>query len=217
MDWLYGQDAITDMPPFPAVVQMLSDRRHGLWFAAPFTVNDLDEASAWLEHHGLIKGPAIDQRSGPVHAYLTDAGVQCVADFGCRTDVYVDAQRRTPHAGPTVNIHGDNKGPLQVAGDDAQQVQNIGVSADDLGLVIAGIAEIVRTFVPDAAEDSDKQADAALAAITGGSVDESALRRFCDWAVTTMQTGTNNALVAAVSSSTTFLLIEASRLAPHLV
>jgi hypothetical protein len=217
VDWLYGQDAVTDMPPFPVVDQMLADRRHGLWFAAPFTVDDLDEASAWLERHGLINGPKIDQRSGPIHAYLTDAGASCAADFDCRTDAYTDAQRRAPHSGPIVNIHGGNSGPLQVAGDDAHQVQNIGANADDLRLLTAGIAEIVRTFVPDVAEDSHKQEDAALAAITAVSVDEPALRRFRDWAVTTMQTGAGNAVVAAISSSTTFLLIEAGRLAAHMV
>ena len=217
VDWLYGQDAVTDMPPFPVIDRMLADRRHGLWFAAPFTVADLDEAAAWLERHGLIKGPKIDQRSGPVHAYLTDAGVSCAADFDCRTDAHVDAQRRTPLSGPTVNIHGGNSGPFQVAGDGAQQVQNIGVSADDLRLMIAGIAEIVRKFVPEAAEDSHKQEDAALAAITAVSVDEPALRRFRDWAMTTMRTGANNAVVAAVSSATTFVLIEAGRLATHMV
>jgi hypothetical protein len=217
VDWLYGQDAVTDMPPFPVIDRVLADDRHGLWFAAPFAVRDLDEASAWLERHRLIKGPKVGGRSGPVRAYLTDAGVSCAADFDCRTDAYVDAQRRALRSGPTVNIHGGNSGPFQVAGNNSHLVQNIGVSADDLRLLTAGIAEIVRTFVPDATEDSHKQEDAALAAITAVSVDEPALRRFRDWAVTTMQTGANNAVVAAISSSTTFLLIEAGRLAAHMV
>lgn len=216
VDWLYGRDAVTDMPPFPVVDQMLADRSHGLWFAEPFTADDLDKASAWLERHGLIKGPKWDQNSGPVHAYLTDAGISCATDFNCRTDAYVDAQRRAPGSGPVVTIHGDNIGPFQVAGDDAHQIQNIGASADDLRLMTAGIAEIVRAFVPDASEDSHKQQEAALAAITADKVDVPALRRFGDWVVTSLQTGASNAVVAAVSSSVTFLLVEAARLAAHL-
>jgi hypothetical protein len=216
VDWLYGRDAVTDMPPFPAVDDMLADPRHGLWFAEPFARADVDAASAWLERQALIKGPKADQRSGPIRAYLTDAGVSCAADFDCRTDAYIEALRRVPSSGPTVNIHGGNNGPFQVAGNDAHQVQNIGASADDLRLLIAGIAEFVRTFVPDAAEDSVKQQDAAIAAITAVSVDESALQRFRDWAVTTAQTGVNTALVALVSSATTFLLMEAARLAMHM-
>ena len=217
VDWLHRQDAVTDMPPFPVVDRMLDDGRHGMWFAAPFTVADLDGASAWLEQQGLIKGPKADQRSGPVRAYLTDAGISCADEFDCRTDAYLNAQRRPSHSGPTVNIHGGNSGPFQLAGDNAHQVQNVGASAETLRLWTAGIAEIVRTFVPDATEDSHKRQDAALAAITAASVDVPALQRFCDWVVTTIQTGANNAVVAAISSSTTFLLIEASRLAPHLV
>jgi hypothetical protein len=33
VDWLYGQDAVTDMPPFPVIDQMLADRGRGLWYA----------------------------------------------------------------------------------------------------------------------------------------------------------------------------------------
>jgi hypothetical protein len=216
VDWLYAQDAVTDMPPFPVVDDVLADPRRGLWFAAPFTQTDVDEASAWLERHGLLGGPKAYQRSGPIRAYLTDAGVSCAADFDGRTDAYIDAQRRALSSGPTVNIHGGNSGSFQVAGNGAHQVQNIGASADDLRLLIAGIAEFVRTFVPNAAEDSVKQQDAAMTAISAVGVDEPALQRFRDWAVTTAQTGVNNALVAVVSSATTFLLMEAARLAMHM-
>jgi hypothetical protein len=215
VSWLHARDAVTALHP-PVLEQMLADPGHGLWLAEPFTGDDLDEAAAWLDRKGLIKGTArMDQRTGPVRAYLTDDGVSCGDDFDCYTGRYLDAQRQAPASGHTVNIAGGNSGAFQVAGDFAHQVQNL-VSPEDLRLRIAGIAEIVRAVVPDASEDGRKEEEAALAAVSTRRIDEPALRRFCDWAVTTVQAGANNAVIAAISSTTTYLPIEASRLAAHL-
>jgi hypothetical protein len=109
-----------------------------------------------------------------------------------------------------------NSGQVMRAGDHASQVQNFS-SPDDLRLVIAGIAEIVRAFAPEPGRDGREEEVAALAVIGTGSGDDSVLVRFRDWAVTSLQAGANNAVVAAVSSTTTYLLIEAARLAGHLV
>ena len=94
-------------------------------------------------------------------------------------------------------------------------MQNFGASADDLRLLITGIAEIVRALVP-AVADADAQEKAAIAAVADTSVDKSALQRFRDWAVSTVRAGATNAAVAAISSATTTLLIEAGHLASHL-
>ena len=109
---------------------------------------------------------------------------------------------------------GTNSAPFQVAGNHARQVQNIGTSAD-LRLLITGIAEIVRALVPDVA-DADAQEQAALAAVSDTKVDRSALERFRNWTVSTVRAGATGAAVAAVSSATTTLLIEAGHLASHL-
>jgi hypothetical protein len=73
----------------------------------------------------------------------------------------------------------------------------------------------VRTFVPGVA-GADEAEQAALTAISGEVVDQTLLERFRDWALSSTQAGATNAVVAAVSSSTTFLLMEAARLASHL-
>ena len=110
---------------------------------------------------------------------------------------------------------GVNRGPVQVAGDRARQVQNLGTRPDDLRELIAGITEIVRALVPDV-PDARLEEQAALAAISDHGVDRTALERFRDWTVSTVQAGATSAAVAAVSSAATTLLIEAGHLASHL-
>lgn len=146
-------------------------------------------------------------------SYLTDTGIKCAEEFGSDTDSYLQRQgHRAP--GPTEDI-GTNSAPFQVAGDYARQVQNIGTSADDLRLLITGIAEIVRALVPEIG-DTDTEEQAALAAVSETEVDRSALERFHNWTVSTVRAGAKRAAVAAVSSATPTLLIEAGHLARHL-
>jgi len=123
-------------------------------------------------------------------------------------------QERGPGSGPTVQI-GTNSGQVQVAGDNARQVQNIGASREELQLMITGIAEIVRTLVPGANGVHEAER-AALTAVSTSAVDQTALRRFRDWVLSTLRAGSTSAAVAAVSSATTTLLIEAGHLASHL-
>ena len=76
------------------------------------------------------------QTLGPVRLYLTDTGVKCVEDFSSDTGGYLERQQyRT--SGPTVTI-GTNNAPIQIAGDYARQIQNIGTSANDLRQLIRG-------------------------------------------------------------------------------
>lgn len=53
VDWLHSLDA-TNEREMPVRDTMLKDPRHGIWFAAPFTTEDLDEAAAWLHRQGLV-------------------------------------------------------------------------------------------------------------------------------------------------------------------
>jgi len=210
VDWLYAGDAVS--PPGMVRDTMMQDPQRAYFFAEPFSADDLDAAAAWLYRQGLVGGTMSKKARGPVVLYLTDTGVKCAEEFGSDTDGYLQRQQhRVP--GPTVNI-GTNSAPFQVAGDHAQQVQNIGTSAD-LRLLITGIAEIVRALVPDVA-DADAQEQAALAAVSDTEVDRSVLERFRNWTVSTVRAGATGAAVAAVSSATTTLLIEAGHLASHL-
>jgi hypothetical protein len=213
VDWLYSRDAVSPQV-MPARDEIPNDPGRGTWFGQPFSEADLDEAAAWLHRNGLVGGITVGELEGPVRLHLTDSGAECAEDFASDTRSYIDKQRQPATHGPTINIQ-TNSGPFQVAGDHAHQVQNIGARPEDLRLLISGITEIVRTFVPGVA-DADEAEQVALAAIGDGAVDQTALERFRDWALSSMQAGVTGAVVAAVSSSITWLLIEAARLASHL-
>jgi hypothetical protein len=213
VDWLYSQDGLSPLAQ-PARDEMLNDLHWGVWFAQPFSVADLDAAAAWLYRHGLVKGIMVDECEGPIRLYLTDSGVTSVEGFRSDTGRYVETQQRGPGSGPAVQI-GTNSGQVQIAGDRAHQVQNIGTDAEQLRLLITGIAEIVRSLVPDAS-DAHEAERAALAAVSERGVDRTALQRFRDWVLSTLRAGSTSAAVAAVSSATTTLLIEAGHLASHL-
>jgi hypothetical protein len=211
VDWLYSGDVTS--PPGAIRDRMLKDPERGSFFGELFSVGDLDAAAAWLYRQGLVRGTMSAQAEGPVRLYLTDSGVTCAEEFNSDTGSYL--QRLAPKSsGPTVNID-TNTAPFQVAGDRAQQVQNVGTSAGELRLLIAGIAEIVRALIPEVA-DADVQEQAAIAAVTDAKVDKSALQLFRDWTVATVRAGATSAAVAAVSSATTTLLIEAGHLASRL-
>jgi len=215
VDWLYSRDALSPLAQ-PARDEMLNDPHWSVWFAQPFSIADLDAAAAWLHRHGLVKGIMVDECEGPVRLYLTDSGVACVEGFGSDTGRYVETQQRGPGSRPAVQI-GTNSGQVQVAGDHAHQVQNIGTDAEQLRLLITGIAEIVRSLVPDAS-DAHEAEQAALAAVSERGVDRTALQqRFRDWALSTLRASSTSAAVAAVSSATTTLLIEAGHLASDFV
>lgn len=213
VDWLHSIDAVSATPDMPATVDMLTDSRHGVWFAEPFTERDLYTAAGWLYRNELVDAITVDQEDGPIRLHLADAGLACAEKYGSDTNRYIEAQRM-PGSGPTVNI-GSNSGPFQIAGDHAQQAQHIGASADQLRTMISSIAELVAHLVPDAA-DVAEQREAALAAARGGAVDVSIVRRFANWALATVGKGATAALVPAVTSGTDDMVREAIRLAGHL-
>lgn len=213
VDWLYSCDTTSARPQeWPDRETMLADPCRGFWFAAPFSADDLGAAAAWLERRGLVKGSSFEQAEGPVRLYLTDPGVSCAENFGSDTGRYVEAQRPTPGSGTSISFGGDNHG--QVAGDHAYQVQNNGPSAEHLRELITGIAELVRSLVPDAEGASREAEQEALAAADGP--DHRALGRFAEWALSALRAGATTAAVAAVSSAITVMLTEASRLGGHL-
>jgi hypothetical protein len=90
-------------------------------------------------------------------------------------------------------------------------VQNIGASAEHLRELVTGLGELVRGLVPGAG-GIDGELETALAAAADGAVDRSVLRRFADWVVSTVQAGATAAVVPAVSSAATAMMLEAGRL-----
>jgi hypothetical protein len=221
VDWLASVNAVSAYS-VQVLSNMMASPRWDMWFGQPFAVADIAEAADWLRQNGLTECADVAGNAAPMSAFLTDAGIMCVEEFGSHADQYVawrrqaqaETQGQVPGSGPTVSI-GVVHGSLQVAGDHAHQVQSTGVSADDIRQMVSSIAQIVRGAVPDV-PDADEQEQAALAAISAGGADEGALRRFGDWATSTVKAGTNGAMVAAVSSSVTYLLTQVAYLAGHL-
>jgi hypothetical protein len=229
VDWLASVDAASAYR-VQVLSNMMASPRWGMWFGRPFAVPDIAEAADWLRQNGLTECADVAGNAAPMFAFLTDAGVMCVDEFGSHTDQYVawrrqaqaETQGQVPRSGPAVSTSsgpiisiGVVHGSIQVAGDHAHQVQATGVSADDVRQTIRDIGQIVRLAVPGVL-DGDEQETTALAAITPGGADQGALRRFGDWATSTVKAGTNGAMVAAVSSSVTYLLTQAAYLAGHL-
>ncbi len=213
--WLCACDATGSHPTMRKVRDgMLAEPPYGVWFSEPFTPSDLGDAAAWLHRHEMVDGPTVEECDGPVQLWLTDDGIDCAENFDSDTRRYIAAKNALASSGPIVNI-GTNSGPFQVAGARAQQVQNIGLSAEHLRELIAGLAEIVRQFVPDAT-DIEAQQQAALAAAGDGAVDQSVLKRFGAWVISVVRTGATAAIVSVVTSGTDDMLREASRLAGHL-
>lgn len=211
--WLCSRDA-TSSATSPAVDQMPADPRHGVWLAEPFTSEDIDAAAAWLHEHGLVAGRKAAGRKGPLRGYLTAAGIVCAEKFDSDTRRYIDVRNAPVSAGPTVNI-GTNSGAFQVAGDQAYQVQNTGPSAEHLRELITSIAELVRQQVSDV-DDIDAEQQAALAAVSDGEVDQTALRRFGVWVLSAVCGGATAATVAEVSSMVSAMYQTIARLTGHL-
>jgi hypothetical protein len=214
VDWLHALDAIAAGPEMPATEAMLQDPQHGIWFGQPFTPADVDQAAAWLHRQDLVDGPTIGEAEGPIQLHLTDEGVRCAEDFKADTVGYMAAKRQTPASRPGLTI-GTNSGPVQFAGDYANQVQNIGASADELRKLISSLADTVRQFAPEA-EGVDEAEQEALAAARPGAVDRSGLQRFAAWAISVFQSGTTAALVPMVTAATNQMLTEAAHIAGHL-
>lgn len=213
VDWLHSRDATSDSEMLNREL-MLADPRWGMWFAKLFSADDLAAAAGWLAGEGLVAGIKIGESAGPVHLYLTEPGVTCAERFDSDTARYLIARSAATGSGPTVNI-GTNSAPFQVARDHAHQVQNIGASADELRKQIVAVAELVRVLVPGVS-GIDAQQQTALAAARDGAVDMSVLQRFVDWVMSTVRVGATAAVVPAVTSATTALMLEAGRLTGHL-
>ena len=212
VSWLYAADA-TNVDRMVLRELMLKDLQHGIWLAAPFVPFDLADAAAWLREQGLVDGSEIDQDPGPIRLHLTGSGIACAERSDSDTRRYQE-ERMGHRSGPTVTI-GSNHGPLQVAGDYAHQVQQIGATAEHLRDLITSIAELVRLAAPDA-DDLDAQRAAALAAAKDGAVDQSVIKRFAAWVLTVVGKGASAALTPAVTAATNDMLHEAGRLAGHL-
>lgn len=215
LDWLCQQDAVSELDQ-PAREAMLKSSEHGVWHGQPFTEGDLDYAAAWLFRNGFVKGITTGEDAGPVRLYLTDAGLTCAERYDSNVDSYSEAQAQQAGGGFSLTVAGDNYGQM-AAGHHARQEQHntAGASAEDLRRYITALQELLRAHAPQA-PGLEEQLATAMDAARDGAVDESVLERFGSWVVSVFKQGATNALVPAVSSTVTMMMLEAGKLTGHL-
>ncbi len=214
LDWLYSVDAVRELHQ-TSRDGMLTSAPHGFWYGQRFTNDDLDYAAAWLFRNGYVKGIKVEEFEGPIVLHLTDAGVTCAERNDADVDRYAHAQQQQD-GNFSLTVSGGNYGQM-TAGHHAHQEQHntTGASAEELRKQIVAVAELVRAFAPQAADIDDELA-AALAAARDGAVNKSVLQRFGDWALSVINKGTTAAVVPAVTSTVTTMMLEAGRLTGHL-
>jgi len=131
------------------------------YFGQPFTLEDVEAASAWLWRNNYIEGLGVHDFDGPAFPYLSDQGLECVERFGADPRRHEKANNR-PREGDTFNLAGDN---TQVStGDNVTQVMNIGASAEELRDLLNGLVDFVLTLAsPDEAADLEELRNQAIA------------------------------------------------------
>lgn len=210
--WLYSCDALNTSSQ-PVREWMLRNPKYGTWLAQPFQAADLADATGWLSDQGLARGLTAAQDPGLLRLCLTSEGVSCAERFDANTIKYLERNMERS-SGPSVNIS-HNSGPVQVAGDHAHQVQNIGVDADRLRDLIIGLAEVVRSAVSDAS-DLDVQRETALVAAGDRAVDRSVIERFGTWVLSIVSKGAAAPLASVITTAVNEMIHEASKVAAQL-
>lgn len=100
------------------------------YFGQPFTLEDVEAASAWLWRNGYIEGLKVHEFDGPVAPYLSDQGLDCVESFGADPRRYTGAKNH-PRGGDTFHLTGDHT--QASTGSNATQLMNVRASVEELG------------------------------------------------------------------------------------
>jgi hypothetical protein len=213
--WLYYQNAIGPS-------QSLSENnffldKHSVYCGQQFSQGELLAAYGWLNRKGLVDGTDPDEARTPILIYLTDSGVSCIERYDGATDSYLDAvAQQQPssrsQSGPVINIHGGQV--VMATGDYSQQTMNIGSAAEQLVLVIDGIAEMLRSL------RLDSDYEATLERVRRDAVDDvtsqrpsgQAVKRFYDWVLGCVKQGGSVALTAAVTAAANGMLHDVEQL-----
>jgi hypothetical protein len=196
------------------VKELLSDPRANFYGVA-FDATELDRASEWLKNKGLVDGRIVEESAGPVQAFLTESGIECVEHFDGDVLQYVNSKERQT-VGATVNVDAHN---VQVStGQGASQVMHIGATMDQLQLALAGLVEMIRAMdlIADDAELSRLQ-ESATADLLNDKPTVASLERFVEWVQAKAIAGGNAAAAAAIIFMTNGLLTDASHLASGLM
>jgi hypothetical protein len=214
LSWLDAENAVGDASKALSLQGFYLDPR-ALYYGEMFTVDDADQAAAWLDRQGLIGGHHVDEFAGPVAAFLTDQGEECIEDYDGDVRRYMAAMKQPhPQHSFSVSVGGSVTGSMQIAGRDGVQTVSVTGSVDGLALALQGIADIIRALgYADAQEDElAEMTRTAVAELQAEHPDLGVLRRFGEWIVNCAQQGGQAAVVAAVTLVTSGALQSAEQL-----
>ncbi|MEU5338373.1 hypothetical protein AB0G51_34375 [Streptomyces asoensis] len=138
--------------PMPNVMDVLLDDGLSVDQGVRFTEVEIDRASAYLEHHGLIKGGGtLDQMNGPVLAEITPAGEDCVEGYRGDVAAYI---RRKDNGSVAFHI-ATNIG--NIAANSTGVTQNVAPQAAFDPAQILTAVSLIRQLTPALTPDTREQ------------------------------------------------------------
>ncbi|MGW3307581.1 hypothetical protein ACWDG9_13465 [Streptomyces sp. NPDC001073] len=187
--WLWHQkQQRSPGEPMPNVLDVLLDDSLSVDRGVRFTESEIDRASAYLEHHGLIKGGGtFDQMAGPVLAEITPAGEDCVESYSGDVGAYV----RRRDNGPVMFHIATNNG--NIAANSTGVTQNAPSQATfDPAQILAAVSlirQLIPALTPDAAEQQAllAQTSELQTAAKAPAPDGAAVRRIAGGVLSTIR------------------------------
>jgi hypothetical protein len=153
LKWLWHQKQQRDpFEPMPNVMDVLLDDSFSVDQGVRFTEGEVDRASEYLEHHGLIKGGGrVDEMAGPILAEITPAGEDCVEAYGGDVGAYI---RRRDNSPVTFHIATNNG---NIAANSTRVTQNAATQAAfDRAQALAAVS-LIRQLTPALTPDAEEQ------------------------------------------------------------
>lgn len=129
-------------------------------YGESFAEDEVDVAAAWLKSEGLIGGWTPDETDGPVLAFLTHAGLDCVERYSGDVRGWDVARRRVPNGATTINV----VGVAQIAtGDGATQQLELHYAVSEVRREIQGLVDVLLSFGAQGADELVSLYEAAVA------------------------------------------------------
>lgn len=151
--WLHDHDGAQQVPV--SVADFLRDPRSAVE-GHFFSPADLDATATYLYNKGLIEGVFVEEQRGPIAAWLTTEGIDCMEQGGSVAEYLAPRQ-----GGVTYNFHGPVSGTNVAVGDHATQHATInGIDADNLRTLMQAMIEALPSLHMDTQDQKDAQ-DAA--------------------------------------------------------
>jgi hypothetical protein len=204
LQWLYGEEQITDMAPPDWSGFLGSDEAHML--GEPFAMREVEQVASYLNNKNLITGPSTGEaETGVVRPMLTDDGHDCVLEFGGNVSDYL-GRRNT---GPVSTYIANNSGNVAVASAHFAQNVTTGLDASKLIELAAAVRQAlpVLGLPPDQHSALEGHAEELHDAASSPQPDKGNLRRLVD----AIMAGLNKAATPVATAIATSLGNEAVR------